>query len=631
MEDNKDNIISKDKNIPPIVYEILNVAYHEFKQMYGDKHSKHIKLLIESITDKVKKSVHYYFGANATANAELGIRYTESKQLPAILKHEMWHVYNNAASDLKKSLRYIPLKYIDKLQQNGYIEKKYNERIEYLKERWKDDPERLEESVKDFDTFKNNDFDFGTSQIEMWTEWFNSQTHLKENKENFWNWKNGYFTKSLSSGSFYDAYINIASIISCIIPKDRLLEMYLQTEEYQTDYSYPEMIEDFDERYANSLDSEESEKYEYPYLKIVIDIIKVSDNARKNPSIALEALQSAMKTCFNAYLQKLEGIEHIDYNQAKDIYSEIKYMQEHMVWNLDKSNLQELDYIQAMNRIQDKFKNMLRELGLENQEVMQMFENVDYTAENPFAYIEDGDKIAKKMLKTEKESKTHLIDIDGNYKVNVGESGIKDNLYSNLFVLLGEKKFNMLYKGFQDDYLNNNSENILLKFHKQIENAETNEDFISIYNSIYDLYAKKLEDTLNVNENIESEFNRYSMEIVELQRNGLFDERNRRYIPKLEHIIDIYNKRVQAYENEIDKVTESDVQTFLEQGHSREKAEKFASRIPNIYKKELDEQHSRIELQREKQVLQYLKTEKTPYTISTQQIRKNNNRCFNIR
>ena len=53
MEDNKDNIISKDKNIPPIVYEILNEAYHEFKQMYGDKHSKHIKLLIESITDKV--------------------------------------------------------------------------------------------------------------------------------------------------------------------------------------------------------------------------------------------------------------------------------------------------------------------------------------------------------------------------------------------------------------------------------------------------------------------------------------------------------------------------------------------------------------------------------------------------
>lgn len=70
----------------------------------------------------------------------------------------------------------------------------------------------------------------------------------------------------------------------------------------------------------------------------------------------------------------MESIENIDFEQAKKIYSEIKYMQEQMVWNTDISKMQDLDYIQAMSKIQDKFKSMLQELDLENPEVMQMLE-----------------------------------------------------------------------------------------------------------------------------------------------------------------------------------------------------------------------------------------------------------------
>lgn len=622
MSDKKNDIISKDSSLDPIVYDILNEAYHEFRQMYGDKHSDYIKTLIESITDKVEKAGLYYFGPIASAHAQMGVRYTESDKLSEVLKHEMWHVYNNSASDREKSLQHIPQRYLDKLRQNGYLEKLYTKTMEDYKERWKDEPERLENLLTDFETFVNSRFDFEDSPVEMWTEWFNSQTHLKDMQQNFWDWGDGYFTKSLSSGSFYDSYINIASMISCIIPKEKLLEMYLQTGEYQTDYSYPEMIEEFDERYANSLNSEESEKYKYPYLKIIMDTKMVSDNARKNPSVALTALQSCMKTCFNAYLQKMESIENIDSEQAKKIYSEIKYMQEQMVWNTDISKMQNLDYIQAMSKVQDKFKSMLQELDLENPEVMQMLENIDYTADNPFKFIEDGEKISRKIISTQRESKTNLISIDGNYKVHVGENGIKDNLYSTLFALLGDKKYNLLYENFQDNDSLNSKDNILLKFHKQIEEATTDENFINIYNSIYELYAQKLEDTLKINENIESDFDRYSKEIVELQKNGLFDEKNKMYLPGLEQITDIYNKKVQAYEQEIDKITENDIQRYLKEGRTREVAEQFAQKIPNMYKSELSEQQDRISTQRENQALQYLDLHKTTYSISTQQIGK---------
>lgn len=387
-----EDIISKDKNIETVIYQILNECYYEFKQVYGEKHGQHIKELIESITDKVKKADLYYTGSIATAHSQMGVVYTDSDILSAVLKHEMWHVYNNSASDKDKSLTYIPERYMLKLEQSGYLKNLYIKTMEEYKEKFKDEPERLEYVLVDFDVFKNDKFDFGDSHIEMWTEWFNSQTHLKDMKQNFWDWGDGYFTKSRSSDSFYDAYINIASMIFCMIPKEKLLEMYLQTTEYETEYSFPEMLDEFDERYIDVLETDEKDKYQYPYLKILKDIQTVDENARKNPEMARETLQSCMKTCFNAYLKKLDNIQDLDLNKAKNIYSQIKYMQEHMVWNIDISKMQDLDYIQSLTKVQDKFKTMLQELDLEDPEVQQMLETIDYTAKNPFKYIEDGKK-----------------------------------------------------------------------------------------------------------------------------------------------------------------------------------------------------------------------------------------------
>jgi len=405
MNEKRDNIISKDPNINPIVYAILNEAYHEFRQVHGEKHSDHIKRSIESITDKVKQARLYYSGPIATANAQDGVRFTDSDILFAVLKHEMWHVYNNSASDRQKSLLYIPQRYMKKLEEDGYIEKEYMIKMQGYKERWKDYPQTLQQLLVDYEEFKSSKFDFGDSQIEMWTEWFNSQTHLKDMQENFLEWGKGYFSKSYSSGSFYDYIINIAGMISCLVPREKLLDMYLQTKEYQTDYSYPEMLEEFDEKYKNSLDETEREQYKYPYLKIIMDIKAVFDNAGKNPEVAIKALQSCMKTCFNAYLQKLETIQGLDVEEAKKIYSEIKCMQEQMIWNVDMSKMENLDYIQALIRVQDKFRDMLQKLDLENPEVRQMLENIDYREENPFRLIAGREKIAEKIISLPNDEK----------------------------------------------------------------------------------------------------------------------------------------------------------------------------------------------------------------------------------
>lgn len=486
-----EDIISKDKNIETVIYQILNECYYEFKQVYGEKHGQHIKELIESITDKVKKADLYYTGSIATAHSQMGVVYTDSDILSAVLKHEMWHVYNNSASDKDKSLTYIPERYMLKLEQSGYLKNLYIKTMEEYKEKFKDEPERLEYVLVDFDVFKNDKFDFGDSHIEMWTEWFNSQTHLKDMKQNFWDWGDGYFTKSRSSDSFYDAYINIASMIFCMIPKEKLLEMYLQTTEYETEYSFPEMLDEFDERYIDVLETDEKDKYQYPYLKILKDIQTVDENARKNPEMARETLQSCMKTCFNAYLKKLDNIQDLDLNKAKNIYSQIKYMQEHMVWNIDISKMQDLDYIQSLTKVQDKFKTMLQELDLEDPEVQQMLETIDYTAKNPFKYIEDGKKITDRILSAQVNTKDCLISI-GDYKAQINTNGIKDNLYSSLFALLGEEKYNLIYENFQGDNSLSAKDNVLLKFHKQIEEATTDEAYMDIYNNMYDLYAQKL-------------------------------------------------------------------------------------------------------------------------------------------
>ena len=151
---------------------------------------------------------------------------------------------------------------------------------------------------------------------------------------------------------------------------------------------------------------------------------------------------------------------------------------------------------------------------------------------------------------------------------------------------------------------------------------------MNIYNKIYELYADKLESTLKTDENIAFLFERYSKEIVELQKNALFDDKEQKYFPKLEQIIDIYQQKAHIYEQEVDKVTEKEIQKYLSEGGTIEQATKRAERVPNIYKKELNEQKNRMNEQRKNQVTEYQKLQEEKPTVklrlfSEQEIGKN--------
>lgn len=585
-------ISPKISDLPEEILKIFNECYNDFKNTYGEKHSEHIRSLIESITDKVKKTDLYYTGPIASAHPQMGVVYTKSNKLSAVLKHEMWHVFNNAASG-KNSFFYMPQHYKDFLDKNGYIKELYEQTMQERKERFKDEPERLKYILVDYDTFLQQ-YTVDDHEVEKWTEWFNCQTNKKDMENNFWDWGNGFFTHNLSSKSFYDSYINIADMMSCLIPRDKLLEMYLQTDDYSTDYSYPQMIDEFDEKYSDSLDEEEKEKYKYPYLKILMETKVISDNARKNPELARTALQSCMKTCINAYNIKLKNIENLDISSAQKLYSEIKYMQEHMMWNIDTTKMEELEYIQSMKKVEEQFSSMLQRLDLQIPEVQHMLENIHFSEDNKFEFIQNGEQIAKKMNVAQETPKNTVINA-GEYTINTTINGLKDNLYCSLISLLGDNKFNLLFKNFEET-----DNNILEDFSDRIEKASEETDFINIYNDIYSLYAQKLEDNLKTDENIDTLFKRYKKEIIELQKNALFSSTNKSYLPELENVINIYKQKALEYQEIIDGITEAKIAKEIQiRGEDPEGIrlwnEKFASR----YKEELKSEILEIDSQRD--------------------------------
>jgi len=610
----EDKIVPIDENLDPAIYKIFNEAYLEFVEKYGDKYSDYIKATLERYTAKgmVKKDELGISDATASATPN-GIAYTDAKDLASILKHELWHIYNNdSAKETESSLAYTPERYVDVLSKNGYLRKIYEQRMEEYKENFKDEPIRLKSLLISYEDFVSR-YRFEDHEVEKWTEWFSSKTHDKDMADNFQDRGNGFYTKLHSSNSFYDYFLSIAEMTSALIPKEKLLDMYLNSNEHNTGYSYSQMIEEFDLKYQDCLSNEEKEKYKYPYLKIIMDTMEIwnepnSDNARI-------ALQSCMKTCFSAYLIKLNSIENIDIEQAKNIYEEIKNMQEHMLWNTDISKMQDLDYIQEMEAIQDKYGGLLQQLDLNNSDVKYMLDTIDYKTSNPYQQIEQGNVISQKIITT-KNIKRDTTENIGEYTANVGENGIKDNLYATLFTLLGDEKYNLLFQEYEHSNSFNENENIMLQLHKKINEATTDEEIIDVYDSIYSLFEKRMEENLNVNESIEYLFNRYQEQILQLQDNALLDNENKMYLPSLEKIISLYQERVRKFEDIMQEKTETVInQEMAETGKPKEVVGFVRYRILNMMK---DNLLSRVEGIEEKRAEQMEDT----LTVSTQDLGK---------
>ena len=158
-----------------------------------------------------------------------------------------------------------------------------------------------------------------------------------------------------------------------------------------------------------------------------------------------------------------------------------------------------------------------------------------------------------------------------------------------------------MYEKFQNGSENKN----LLEIHKLIKDAKTEDDIKNVYNMIYGLYLEKMEKDLNINEDIEGLFYKYSRQISYLQKIGLFNEQDKSYLPKLEEIIKLYNEREKDFESRVDGIFEYIIQKNIESGRTPEMAKRSVERISSIYKEKLHKSKDRISHQREEDGLFY--------------------------
>ena len=573
------------KDVDPRIYKIMNESYNEFIEKYGDKHSKHIKETLKSISNKIKVSETYFGSISGSACIDGGIVYTKGiNDLETVLKHELWHTYNRSINDFndKHSIDYLSDRYKKVLINNGYIKNEYNKEIERKKIQRKDG--RYE--IENYDKFLA-EFLIGNDETEKWTEWFNVKTHTKDIKYGFVDLENGYFMKNLSSGSFYDNYTNMADMVSCLIPKEKLLEMYLNSRDYKTGYSHEDMMKEFDDMYENALDENEKNYYKYPYLKLLLDTNCISENARTNKEKTLETLQSSMKTCFKAYNIKLENYKNFDIKDVKTVFEEIKYMQEHMVWNLDINKMKDLDYIKEMEKIQNKFKSMCKKLDRKNPEIKEMIKKVDYKTYNSLEKVKDGDEIIKNVF-LQSEEKNNLKRL-GTYVANTNENGIKGNLYSTLNLLYKNHKFNLIFKNYQKEYFEN-GENKLVEIYNMIKDVKSENDIqkiVNIYNYMYNDYKMKLE-KLQTNTNISGYLHKYHKDIINIQKNTIINIQDKNYLPSFEKIKQTYEEKINEFKKYIDYCSKKKIEKRIKNNINIEIAKKYEYRNANKEKKNYD-------------------------------------------
>ena len=98
-----------------------------------------------------------------------------------------------------------------------------------------------------------------------------------------------------------------------------------------------------------------------------------------------------------------------------------------------------MEFIKVLVEIQDKFKNMVINLEKEHPEVKEMIEKVDYEKENPYELVEGGIEIEKNIQSSINIPRKKLFKIN-NYKIVIGNNGIKGNLYASIVCILRRKK-----------------------------------------------------------------------------------------------------------------------------------------------------------------------------------------------
>lgn len=211
------------------INDILQEFYEEYISVHGVKHAKRVEELLKEISLRIKYYPNYNSQKRAITgqikekdgNIKTAIRYYvfPINYFKNVLKHELWHVLECRTKTKSKKTDYIPSKYNQIIGEKSYI-----------------------------------------SETEKWAEWFSKTTHKEDMDNNIKTYGMCYFTANLSSGSAYDSLINIADITSCLIPKEKILDAFLNSDDYETNVTFEKLYEEFDKKYENAISNEEKNK-----------------------------------------------------------------------------------------------------------------------------------------------------------------------------------------------------------------------------------------------------------------------------------------------------------------------------------------------------------------------------------
>ncbi len=548
-----------------MVQRIVNEFYDEFIETYGEEYSNLIIAQLEKACSQVKE-VKSFDGNIATAQKEMGIRYTKNSfmNFSAILKHEFWHVISYSArenGERPATTKHFPKRYKEAILKTNYPQLLYKRELEELRETFKHNPEYLKIALER-NTYEHFTEIMNVSLVEeneKWTEWFANRTHKRDMKDYFLDFDDGFFMKRYSSGSSYSSFLFMADMLSVLVPEDKLFEMYVgEPNGDKPRFTYNDMLEELDATYEDALTQQEKEEYKYFYLKLLVDEKEIYTNSKSDKNKTRLYIQSSLATFLRAYLIKLNNIQksgNIDFKQLQDIYSEIKFMQSQMLWNIDVEQMEGLEYIQELEKIQNKFIELSVVLKDEHEETREMVDSIDYRQNNPYEISQIGKQSIDGILASEATGEERKIRI-GKYILKTNKAGIKESLYATLKTVLGEEIYKYLLEEYKAEAIQKNKD-VFVAFY-MIENINSAEDVVKAYEYMYSLYAKTLAE-IPENENTYNLLSSNVRMIENLQNYTLFNSSTGKVINGLRNVRMIYERKFESFNGYINDVLEEKV------------------------------------------------------------------------
>ena len=348
------------QNNDPIICNIINEAYNDFILRWGEEYNERVKGLFIECSSGIKEH-NTYAGGTATTIPGNGIRYNKQgniDELSGIIKHELFHVVSKNGRGMVYPEEYI--QFLEKLEHKGE--------------------------------------ELFVPENEKWTEWFNCETNRKDTIQRIRYRNNGFFFKTLSTGAGYDHYKNLAEMMRVFFDDGKLLAMYMNDNDFETDFSYMQMMREFDTKYVDCLTEEERAIYGYPYLKILQDTKKIDMFLHEdNIDGAVLEYQDATKTIFRAYLSKISQIQNPSMEDISNMYNQIKLLQENMMWNVDLSKIEDNEYIKVLEQIQETFKQKVRDADIGEEEKKSFIDSISYKDNNLFELLVDDFEVVSML------------------------------------------------------------------------------------------------------------------------------------------------------------------------------------------------------------------------------------------